>query len=193
MDILGAYLAEHAGVNGTAAVLVSVSTHSHEGGPGCGCPALNVSMPDVTSAQCALAARMSTEAWYSISLENVDPVVVRQILEKLFQGDLGLCTSEGVPLKDLICAASTTVSFVPYDNAASLPESRESRKRLHSTSRTVVAVVCVLVTLLALMAGMLYCRRRDARDGGLAGLKVSSVLVGRSPSSPAKGNVADDV
>jgi hypothetical protein len=132
VDLLGSYLAEHAGVKSTAAVLVSISTYRHEGGPGYGCTALNVSMPDVMSAQCALAARMSTEAWYSISLENVDPVIVRQILEKFFQGDLGLYTSEGVPLKDLICAASTTISFVPYDNAESLPENRESRKRLHA-------------------------------------------------------------
>jgi len=195
VDIVGSYLAEHACKNGTAAVLVSVSTHSHEGGPGNGCPAVNVSMPEVMSAVCALAARTSAEAWYSISLENVDPVVVRQILEKLFQGDLELYTSEGVPLKDLICAASTTLSCVPYDSAESLPENREShRKRLHSRSKTAVAVACGLATLLVLMTGMLYCRRRDVLlDSGLVGLKVSSELVGLSPRSPAEGSAADDV
>ena len=98
--------------------------------------------------------------------------------------------------------APTTVPFVPYNNAASSPEYSESWKRLHSTPRIVVPVVCVLITLLLLMTGIFCCRRRAAlQSSQVAALKVSSVPVGMPPSvsvglppsNPAEGSLADDV
>lgn len=179
-DIVSRHLVEHAGVNGTAAVLVSVFMHSQGGDLRDDHRALNVILPNITNARCALAADEHTEAWVSLTLVNTDPTLVDQVLEQILTGDAGLRTTEGVPLEGLICRASTTMALAPYDYAAIPPETgKREKKRSLSSSTTTAIVVGVLMSLLLLMVCVIYFHRHNTRQRGRL-----SAVVALSPPNP---------
>lgn len=163
-DVLGQHLAGHAGVDGAAALLVSVFMQGQGGGHRYGRRrALNVLQPNVTSARCALAATKSTEGWVTISLEKSEPALVQQLLEQVVNGDVGLYTADGVSLRDLICRVSTTSSLVAYDHAAIPSENakRWKRRSLPASAATGI-VVCLLAIIFGLMLGIYADRQRNA-------------------------------
>jgi hypothetical protein len=186
-DVLGQHLAGHAGVDGAAAVLVSVFMQSQGGGHRYSRRrALNMLQPDITSARCALAASKSTEGWVIITLEKSEPVVVQQLLKQVMDGNTGLYTADGVSLRDLICRISTTSSLVAYDHAV-IPSENAKRWKRRSlpASATTGIVVCLLAVILGLMLAMYADRQRNApRQRGR-----TSAVIALPPPAPTGGAV----
>ena len=188
-DVLSQYLVGHAGVDGAAAVLVSVFMRSQGGGHHYGRRrALNVLQPNVTSALCALAAKKSTKGWVTISLEKSEPALVQQLLEQVMDGDAGLYTADGVSLRDLICRVSIT-SQLAYDHAV-IPSENAKRWKRRSlpASATTGVVVCLVAVILGLMLGIYADRRRNApRKRG----RSSAVIALQAPARTGGAVIAN--
>ena len=151
-----------------------------------------VSQP--VSPLCQQAFNTSDYESLEIKLPNVEMTAIESIMEEVMSGAVQLYTDNGVPLTDIVCGASMSISMVALDDETTV----NARTQKKAKTKKIVTIVCSTLgslLLLCIVMAVYYCRfyqQRASARRSRNGSRVSSIssLSGGGSAVAAKPSTA---